>query len=106
MLADIARELYRKHKMRPIDFQRVSSVRCGSHTFHLAVKAALNASKYFTEGNDQEPLSNRIDKAREVDKELRNTVFLIELAKRNVSYPVKDNVTRWFSTHVMVSSFI
>lgn len=104
MLAEIARDLYGRHKLRPIDFQQVSSVRCGSHTFHLAVKAGLNASKFSTEMNDQEPLSNLINKAREVIKELRNPVFLIELEKKNIRKPVKDNVTRWFSTHVMVSS--
>lgn len=108
MLADIAKDLYGRHKLRPIDFQNVSSVRCGSHTFHLAVKAGLDGSKYSTEApNEQEPLSKLINKARDVIKELRNPVFLIELEKKNIRTPVKDNVTRWFSTHVMVcSSFI
>lgn len=105
MLSEMASELYGKHKMRPIDFQKVSSIRCGSHTFHLAVKAALNTSTYTDENNEPQKISKLIDKAREVVKELRTTNFLIELDKKKIRHPVKDNVTRWFSSHVMVSSY-
>lgn len=85
---------------KPVNFSNTTNIRCGSHTFQLAVNIAL------TESN----CSSIIDKVRELVKELRLQRILYLLETSNTPIPSLDNNTRWFSKYTMVillcSSFL
>lgn len=103
LLSEIVDELYNSGAFRQCDFKHISVIRCGCHTFQLALRAALQSSHCFVDTSLS--VSKVIDLARDVVKELRNQVWVIELEKKNIPIPVLDNITRWFSSHIMVSVF-
>lgn len=103
MLAEIAREMYNNENIVPFNYQHITAVRCGSHTYQKAVEAAWNSSKCV---NTDVKLIDVISTARSVVKELRNGIWLLYLEESGVPIPAIDNITRWFSIYIMVSHFI
>lgn len=103
LLKEIAEDLYKGFEFKPFDFGQISTIRCGSHTFQLAVKATWEKSICV---NTDDPVNQVIASVRSVVKELRNTNWILELELEQMPIPQNDNKTRWFSIHVMVCYFL
>lgn len=71
MVEEIAREMYNDEGIVPFNYEFITAVRCGSHTFQKAVEAAFKDSKFT---DTDELLNTAINSARSVVKELRNTI--------------------------------
>lgn len=102
LLTQIAREIYNNENIVPFNYQCITAVRCGSHTYQRAVEAAWHSSKCV--GTDT-PIIDVISAARSVVKELRTGIWLLYLEESSIPIPALDNNTRWFSIYIMVCHF-
>lgn len=103
MLKEIAEQMYENEGIVPFDYDCITAVRCGAHTFQRAVERAWDKSQCL---NSNESLTNVIAAARSVVKELRNGTWVMYLEEKGIPIPAIDNITRWFSIYIMVSRLI
>lgn len=73
---------------------KIKTVRCAAHTFQLSIRDFLNKKGV-----------NVLNNSRKINKRLRNIVYYNEL-KLQKSLPISDNDTRWFSSYLMLKSFL
>lgn len=99
LLAQIAQEMYNNENIVPFNYEFITAVRCGSHTYQRAVEAAWDSSKCI---DTDIQLIDVISSGRSVVKELRTGIWLIFLEESDVPIPAMDNNTRWFSIYIMV----
>lgn len=100
LIDEIAQQLYHNEGIVPFNFDCITAVRCGIHTFQRAVEMSWVKSKLI---DTDALLSLTIHVARSVVKELRNVIWINRLEEKGVPIPSMDNNTRWFSLYTMVN---
>lgn len=83
------REMFRN---AAILLQPVTGIGCAAHSLQIAIHDGMTASN----------TKSFISKCREIVKNLRTQIYMLEFKKRGEKRPLLDNATRWNSKYLLV----